>query len=223
MSNCTFVLLLFVGKKCSNDPPCFPFKNEFSIEGKRRRDRGMRPEVFQRPRISAFSMLLRFGCNRSSITHHSLKHFTVMYHSFTPYSTNVCIKVLSDRRKRLGCPRSMTSTQCLRLVLAWSRTKRSEFYLSLLFGITGSVSLLFLPSTRRLLVHVLRKNRDSMVRMPSSNEAEEFKNAFRTSHPLLSDIFSVADGSKLRLEQSRSSKIQDMFFNGWTHDRYSAM
>ena len=37
---------------------------------------------------------------------------------------------------------------------------------------------------------------------------------------MLKDVYCVADGLKLYLEQSGSYIVQNMFYNGWTHDHY---
>ena len=59
-----------------------------------------------------------------------------------------------------------------------------------------------------------------MIRMPTMNEASSFKNAFSSKYSMLKKLFCVADGLKLYLEQSGNYIIQNMFYNGWTHNHY---
>ncbi len=37
---------------------------------------------------------------------------------------------------------------------------------------------------------------------------------------MLTDVFAVANGLKLLLEQCGNTVIQNMLYNGWTHDHY---
>jgi hypothetical protein len=90
----------------------------------------------------------------------------------------------------------------------------------MLFGITSSVCCTFLKFSRRILIYVLSKSKYSQVRLPSAQETAAFKNAINARHSLLKDIWAVADGLKLKLQQSRDVVIQNMFYNGWTHDHY---
>lgn len=56
--------------------------------------------------------------------------------------------------------------------------------------------------------------------MPSAQEVIEFEKAFRQLYHLLTDVFCVAEGLKLHLEQSSNSVNLNMFYNGWTHGHY---
>lgn len=56
--------------------------------------------------------------------------------------------------------------------------------------------------------------------MPSGHEIEQYKAAFSQKYTTLVDVYAVADGLKLYLEQSSDFVIQNMFYNGWTHDHY---
>lgn len=92
--------------------------------------------------------------------------------------------------------------------------------LSLLFGVTGSVCSLFLRFGRRILLRVLSKDKRAKIQMPTDTEIQQFKSAFSTKYSMLEDVYAVADGLNLRLEQSGDCVIQNMFYNGWTHDHY---
>lgn len=92
--------------------------------------------------------------------------------------------------------------------------------LCLLFGITSSVCSLFLRFGRRIIIKVLAQELDAMVRMPTALETVEYKRAFYNKYSMLKDVYAVADGLKLYLEQSGDTVIQNIFYNGWKHDHY---
>lgn len=119
-----------------------------------------------------------------------------------------------------GRPRSMSATQSLALCLAWFRTRGSTFTLCMLFGITSSVCSLFLRFSRRVLLRTLQRDRRSVVKLPSQAELRTYQNLISERHSALGDVFAVADGLKLYLEQAGDTVIQEMFYNGWTHDHY---
>lgn len=56
--------------------------------------------------------------------------------------------------------------------------------------------------------------------MPTETEVQAFKDAFKQKYHTLEEVYSVADGLKLLLEQSQDFVVQNMFYNGWTHDHY---
>ena len=92
--------------------------------------------------------------------------------------------------------------------------------LCLLFGITGSVASLFLRFGRRILLKILAKDDQAAIKMPSVDEMASFQEAIGSKYSMLKDVFCVFDGLKLTLEQSGDFVIQNMFYNGWTHDHY---
>ena len=49
---------------------------------------------------------------------------------------------------------------------------------------------------------------------------EGYKAAVQLQHPSLTDVWCTMDGLKLFLEQCGDTVIQNMFYNGWTHDHY---
>jgi hypothetical protein len=94
------------------------------------------------------------------------------------------------------------------------------YALSLLFGVTCTVLGLFLKFGRRLLLKVLKAEPGANVQMPSLGEIEEFKRIIVDRYPTLVDVFYVMDGLKLPLEASGRYRMQECFYNGWTHDHY---
>ncbi len=56
--------------------------------------------------------------------------------------------------------------------------------------------------------------------MPTENDIENINGAIASRHLHLTDVFCVADGLKLRRQESGDALIQNAFYNGWTHDHY---
>ncbi|KAE8899767.1 hypothetical protein PF005_g22125 [Phytophthora fragariae] len=114
----------------------------------------------------------------------------------------------------------MTAHQCLALVLAWGRSAGPTSFLGLVFGATASVVSLFLRFGRRLLVKLLSTDINAHVRLPDPVDVEGLQDSISSKYPLLGSVYAVMDGLKLRLQASGRSEIQNMFYNGWTHDHY---
>lgn len=92
--------------------------------------------------------------------------------------------------------------------------------LCIMFGITASVCSLFLRFGRRLLVECLSHDARAAIRMPSDEDILLFQQSFAEKYSLLQDVFAVADGLKVYLEQAGDTVVQNMFYNGWKHDHY---
>ena len=54
----------------------------------------------------------------------------------------------------------------------------------------------------------------------STGEAAEFKTSFAEKYSMLDDVYCVADGLKLYLEQAGDAINQIIFYNSWNHDHY---
>lgn len=108
-----------------------------------------------------------------------------MYLTFSPYAANGQFKIrkLPVRETRKGRPQSLSAVQCLGFVLAWGRCRGSEMVLSLLFGVTTSVSSFFLRFGRRILVRVLSQDSRAKVQMPADAEIQEFNRPFSENIP----------------------------------------
>lgn len=196
-------------------------------DGRRRRVRRFSRAALQHPIMSAFTTLFGCGCDQSLITLCGLDHrafrtllrsFEPIYNRYSPYSSSGRIRRL--RAERFGRPRSMTALQCLALYLTWTRTQGMINWVCIIFGVTGSVASLFLRFARRIIVQTMRSIRCAAIVMPSDVEIARFKQAITNRHPRLQNVYCVADGVKLRLQQSGNAVIQNAFYNGWTHDHY---
>jgi hypothetical protein len=179
--------------------------------------------------MSAFECLFDSGCDQSLITltgfsHNAFRYLLVrfqpLYDALTPYSTDGYIVRIRVRDQRRGRPRSMTATQCLALVLTWGRSRGPTAFLSMVFGVTHSVMALFLRFGRRLLIKALREDVNARVALPTQDEVRDFQRSISAKYNLLDKVCAIADGLKLHLQASRRSEVQNMFYNGWTHDHY---
>lgn len=56
--------------------------------------------------------------------------------------------------------------------------------------------------------------------MPTQSEYKACNALILQNYPLLHDVYAVCDGLKLRSEQSPDYIIQNIFYNGWTHNHY---
>jgi hypothetical protein len=95
-----------------------------------------------------------------------------------------------------------------------------EFVLQALFGVTGSPLNLWLKFGRRILVQILMKDPAAQVRLPTDEEVQSYKNCIEDLYPLLKDVCCVSDGLKIYIQNPGNANVQNMFYNGWTHDTY---
>lgn len=202
------------------------FLQNMPASARHRRDRRIPRISLQHPTYSPFMILYLSGNDQALITltgfdHRSFRYiltkFKKLYDDYSPYSASGLIRKLKRKARR---PRSMTALQCLVIVLAWGRTRGSTMVLSMIFGVTSSVCSLFIRFGRRLLLRSLKKDANASIRMPNQQEISAFQNAFMSRYSTLKDVYAVADGLKLYLESSSECTMQNMFYNGWTHDHY---
>lgn len=203
------------------------FRYRLQAEEYFKRERKIPRVALLLPSDAPFQQLYMCGSDPSLITLTGLDHaafsyvlqrFSVLYTKYSPYSVDGKIRKLALTQR--GRPRSMSSDQCLGLCLAWTRTRGSMAILSLLFGVTGSVVSLFLRFGRRILLRVLVKDPKASVTLPTDEELIAFRHDFQARHSLLGDVWAVADGLKLPLQQSGDEVLQNMYYNGWTHGHY---
>lgn len=209
--------------------PRTPFQRRLDAEARRRRDRRIVRAALVSPSTSPFMKLFSSGDEQSLITltgfdHASfayiLERYAPLYDSHSPYSADGCIRQLDGDTSLGGRPRSMTASMSLALALAWTRTRGSEYVLCMLFGVTHTVCSLFLRFSRRILLKVLAEDEYAAVRLPSRDEITTFQRVISDKYPSIPDVFAVADGLKLHLEQSNDPVLQNAFYNGWTHGHY---
>lgn len=220
-------LMTFLAMRLRDETKHARLRDRLNAEGRRRRDRRVPRVALQAPKMSAWVTLFGSASDQALITLTGLDHtsfryilniFQPFYDGLTPYSRSGAIEKRS--RAAAGRKRSMSACDCLGLALSWYRTRGSITVLCMLFGITNSVCAMFLRFSRRILVKVLSTDDNSRVKMPTEEEIAIFKQRIRDKYSTLTDVYAVADGLKLMLEQSGDTVIQEMFYNGWTHDHY---
>ena len=144
--------------------------------------------------------------------------FEPLYNSLSPFVADDGTIVPKTIGK--GRPRLMLSADCLALNLAWTRLRGSTMALSMIFGMTGSSVSMYLRFGRRLIIRILSEEPDAAIRIPSHEKIREYQAAIAARHPVLDKVWCTMDGLKLYLEQSGDVVIQNMFYNGWTHNHY---
>ena len=181
------------------------------------------------PRKSAFMHLYRSMQDDALITLCGLDHrafhlllglFCPMFDVYTPYPQS---HTNPGHMRRLsgkpgGRPRMINAVMGLGLVLVWTRTRGSLKVLQLIFGLTANPLSVWLRFGRRILVKVLAGHPDARVELPSPQEVTRFKQLIRNKYPNLVNIWAAMDGLKLLVATNEA--VQNMFYNGWTHDHY---
>jgi hypothetical protein len=114
----------------------------------------------------------------------------------------------------------MLGHDCLALCLAWTRTKGSTITFQMIFGMTHTLVGIYLKFARRILLKCLMNQPSSAIKIPDVATIECHKRAIESRHPLLTNVWCMMDGLKLRLERSLNSLVQANFYNGSTHDHY---
>lgn len=157
------------------------------FEGRHRRDRQIRLRALQNFSLFTFTVLLGCSFERSLITltgfdNHAfnflLERFKPIYDAYTSYFDDGNIRLLLPSEKR-GRPRSMTASQSLRTILTWYQTRGAEFFLSILFGITGSICSLCLWFCRMIIFKVLRSEQNAKVDMPCEEDVGLYQQALQ--------------------------------------------
>ena len=195
------------------------------------RDRRIPRTSLHHPHESAWSRLYHSHNDQSLVTMTGFDHqsfnwllqlFEPMYNTYGPGDNNdngsYCVRL---EYPNCGRPRMLSAADCLGLNLAWTRLRGStKMSLQMLFGMTASRVSKWLLFGRRLLIAILSRHPDAAVRIPSAAKIQEYKRVIQDRHPNLVDVWCTMDGVKLTLEQSGNHVVQNMFYNGWTHDNY---
>jgi DDE superfamily endonuclease len=147
--------------------------------------------------------------------------FQLFFDSHSPFiDENGLIAPLPEREKRQGRPRLISATDCLGLVLAWTRTRGSTMVLQIIFGMTSTPVSMYLKFGRRILIKVLSKEPSAAIRIPDVDTIMKYQQVIQNRHPNLQGVWCTMDGLKLYLQQAGEASIQNNFYNGWTHDHY---
>lgn len=196
--------------------------------GKRRRRRWLIRRVHSNTSISPFVILLQSQCEQSIIAvagfdHapfvYTLKKFELLYKTYTPYSTDGFMKILGQKRLARGRSRTLDAMRCLRLPLAWHRTRGSTFVLNVMFAVTESVCRHLILFSRCFLTNISSTDKNAVTSMPTEEDFEQYKAIICTKYPSLSSLYGTADGLKLYLEEYWDGIVQNMVYNGWKSDQ----
>jgi hypothetical protein len=202
------------------------FHKALSRALKRLRDRRIPRVALQDPHVSAWRKLYGSSNDQAMITllGFDVATFEWLREKFDPIYTSHSPFIAKDGTivpiRGNGRPRLMTGADCLALNLAWSRLRGSMTALSVIFGMTASSVSMYLRFGRRLIIRILIKEPDAAICVPSVQKIREYQAAIALKHPSLDGVWCTMDGLKLYLQQSGNVIIQNMFYNGWTHDHY---
>ena len=219
--------LLFLAAADESSQAATPFRKKLVRASRRFRQGKIRHGALLPPAQSAVEVLFTSGQEDALVTLCGFDHasfamihtpFRTLFDNYSPYSNKG--RTIRQHNKTKCVRRLITSHQCLALVLAWMRTRGSLAVLQLIFGFTAGHLSLWMRFGRRLLLRVLREDRNGAVVMPDDDEIDNFIGAIREKYPALHNCWGAMDGLKLRVERSGNYQIQNMFFNGWQHDHY---
>lgn len=181
------------------------------------------------PDKSAWATLYASGSDSALITATGFDHvtfdkllsdFKIVYDSYRMDSiTGMIVPRLNPH---MGRPRLLDAAGCLGLTLMWTRTKGADWSLCMHFGLTHTCCSRLIRFGRHILLNVLKNSSSGRIQLPSESEIEEYIAAVAQRHPLLGEerVWAAMDGLKLLLEAAGDPVVQNMFFNGWTHDHY---
>lgn len=72
------------------------------------------------------------------------------------------------------------------------------------------------------MYRVLIFGNETRTRLPVSNNMSHFKQAFAIKHSMLTDVYCVFDGLKIKLCSKEDAFIQNKFYHRWTQNHYVA-
>ena len=78
----------------------------------------------------------------------------------------------------------------------------------------------WLKFSRKVLLHVLSRDPDSQVRLPTVENAQFYQAAIGEKYPLCADVWEAADSLKLLIQSTEDESKQNKNYNGWTHGHY---
>lgn len=112
-------------------------------------------------------MLTEFDLAMFELVEHDYKNF---FNSFSQYSKDGKIVTLNAVRST-GWPRLMTSSDCLGLILAWTRPCGSRMILELIFSMTQAIISYYLLFCTHILANVLTRMEDAKIRCPDGEKS----------------------------------------------------
>ena len=71
-----------------------------------------------------------------------------------------------------------------------------------------------------MLLHILSRDPDSIVCLPTAEEVHFYKDSISSRYPHVPDLWAAVDGLKLLLQEPGEDGKQNKYYNGWTHGHY---
>lgn len=69
-------------------------------------------------------------------------------------------------------------------------------------------------------MRVLSRDPLALVKLPTAQEARRYQAAIEEKYSIIKEVYAASDGPKLQLKQSGDAVVQEIFYNGRTHDHY---
>lgn len=153
--------------------------------------------------------------------HELEKLFEPYFYNYTPWNADgeTKIKKIDPRKVTGGRPRKVDARSCLALSLAYYRFRGPFYILQGWFGLTGTPLSAWTEFSRLIIIQML-ENDKSKIQWPSLEKIEVYKKIIERRHPVLQNVFCVADGLKIQLQQGGDPRVQSRFYNGWMHSHY---
>ena len=208
------------------------YKHSLSIEGRRRRDMRVPRAALKKFRFSSFRQLFLSRNDQALLnaTGHDHRSFNMLlrkfkrtyeYYMVDKDTGRIRPKLLDIDGESMGKPRDLTALWALGLVLMWYRTRVYwSMNLSLLFGHPFSPLYTWLKFSRKVLLHVLSRDPDSQVRLPTVDNVRFYQAAIGEKYPLCADVWEAADSLKLLIQSTEDESKQNKNYNGWTYGHY---
>ena len=111
--------------------------------------------------------------------------FAVSFDAHSPWIDQTDGNIVPLPPGQRGRPRIITSIDCLGLCLAWTRTRGSSMVLQMIFGLTLNPVSMFLRFGRQILIAVLGREPESVIKVPSIDSIRHDQGVIRGRHPLL--------------------------------------
>ena len=120
-----------------------------------------------------------------------LRKFKPVYDLYMWDEQELCIhrKITWPNGEPKGRKRNMTACGCLGFILMWYRTRGScARGLAMLFGQTSTLMYNWLKFGRAVLLHVLSRDPDAMVSMPTDNDVYFFQEVIGAKYPVFHEV-----------------------------------
>ncbi len=189
----------------------------------------LKRSAIRSPKSSAMSKIIAKGDDAAYITTFGVdctafaylhQRFGSLYRRYFLRRCSYSLEVLTNPCHLLT--RSLSSRQCLALVLAWYRTKGEQRSLSLLCGCVPSVTSHYIRFGHLLLDLVLADEPMARVQFPTHHEIEAYSFAISVRYPRLYGAFAFVDGLELPVQQHTDQILQASNYDLYTQAHHVA-